>query len=304
MEHFHPSIIGMATRHFKSCAFASCLFAANALQPAIAELPMLKQPWLGYYAVFSNKNYQLRIGAADPKVIVAPIPQGGTPVWDSQFIHLDIGIEETLPDGKTIVRPLEGASLESADPATDKLTKVVIRGKSEGNASLEITVEQSRGIIFLGGRVLDPGIFKNPLRCSVTTTFPSVMPNHGDEPKSENLDDRSAKRAAKEQEKANEKKLKGDSISLKWTDGKKLNLTFEKKMDAGTKELNGPGIAAAEIKISDYGKKMVVLNASPNSVMEISNPSAAPLAAGFSIRWVPDTAKDVDGKARLAFEVK
>ena len=164
-------MIGMATREFRWRVLASCLFTGHALQPTMAGLPMLKQPWLGYYAVLSNKNCQLRISAADP--------------------------------------------------ATDKLTKVVIRGKSEGTASLEITVEQSRGIIFLGGRILDPGLFKNPLRCSFTATFPNVIPNYGGEPKSENPDDRSAKRAAKEQEKADEKKLKEASLSLKWTDGKK-----------------------------------------------------------------------------------
>lgn len=294
----------MASRRLGWFAMTVCLFAVNPLQPAMAGLPMLQQPWLGFYAVFSNKNCQLRISAADSKIIVAPIPQGETPVGDDRSIQLQIGIEETLPDGKTIVRPLDGASLESSDPATDKLTKVVIRGKSEGDASLEITVEQSRGIISLGGRVMDPGIFKNPLRCAVTMTFPSVMPNHGSEPKSGNSDDRSAKRELKEQEKADAKKLKEDFLGLKWTNGNKLKMTFEKKMDAGAREINGPGIAAVEIKVSDYGKKTVVLNASPNSLMEISNPVAGPLAAGFSLRWVPDMAKDVDGKARLAFEVK
>lgn len=304
MKHLLSSIIGMAMCHFKRSALASCQLSFLAPLPAFAGLPILKQPWLGYYAVFSNKDYQFRISAADSKVMIAPIPQGETPVGDDRSILIEIGIEETLPDGKTIVRPLETGSLETADPATDKLTKVVIRGKSEGNASLEITVEQSRGIISLGSRVMDPGTFKNPLRCSVATTFPRVMTNRGSEPKSGISDDRSAKRALKEQEKADTKKLKEDSLSLKWTNGKKRKMTFEKKMDAGTKEINGTGIAAAEIKISDYGKKTVVLNASTNSVMEISNPVSGSLGAGFSLRWVPDMAKDVDGKARLAVEVK
>ena len=83
-----------------------------------------------------------------------------------------------------------------------------------------------------------------------------------------------------------------------------MKVTFEKQIDAGTKEFNGSGITAAEIKSSDYGKKTVVLNASPKSIMEIDNLFAEQLAAGFSLRWVPDVAKDMDGKARLAFAVK
>ena len=34
------------------------------------------------------------------------------------------------------------------------------------------------------------------------------------------------------------------------------------------------------------------------------NAKPAPLHEGFTINWVPDAAKDTDGKARLAIEVK
>ena len=91
---------------------------------------------------------------------------------------------------------------------------------------------------------------------------------------------------------------------MKWTDGKRQKLTFEKVLDAGSKEINGPGIAAAEIKIAAYGKRKFFVTAAPNSAMKLSNAKPASLSEGFSIQWSPDHDKDKDGKARLALEVK
>lgn len=282
----------------------SCLLATASTQPVAAELPSLQdQPWLGYYAVYADKNYEFKITAADGIVTLIPVGEG-EPVLGNLLVYIKFGIEETLPDGKIVSSPVRADTLETADPASDKLGKCILRGKTAGNAAIEITIEQSRGIVFVGSRVLAPGTLTNPVRGFVTAVFPNVYPPATAENKEEEVNERDAKRAAKKDAKAAEDKLKGDSVDLKWTDGKRQKLTFEKVLDAGSKEINGPGIAAAEIKIAAYGKRKFFVTAAPNSAIKLSNAKPASLSEGFSIQWSPDPDKDKDGKARLAIEVK
>lgn len=282
----------------------SCLLATVSTQPVEAELLALQdQPWLGYYAVHANKNYEFKIAAADGKLSLISLGEGA-PILGNLLVFINLGIEETLPDGKVVSSPVQGNTLETTDPASDKLSKCILRGKTAGGASVELTIEQSRGIVFIGSRVLEPGTHTHPLRTTATVVFPNVNPAAMPPANNEALDERDAKRAAKKQAKDAEDKLKDDGVTVKWTDGKRQSITFEKPVDAGTPEFNGPGINAAEVKIATYGKKKFLFNASSNSVMKISNPKPASLSEGFSIQWSPDPAKDKDGKARLAIEVK
>jgi hypothetical protein len=47
-----------------------------------------------------------------------------------------------------------------------------------------------------------------------------------------------------------------------------------------------------------------VFTAGTGSAMDLWNAKEQPLHEGFSINWKADPAKDKDGKARLAIEVK
>jgi hypothetical protein len=171
----------------------------------------------------------------------------------------------------------------------------------------------------MGGRVVEPGSLKNPLRFSIRAKFPNAYPKaeieeEKDDSKEMTKEEKRAERKAKreaEKEKGKDKKKADDSekiaedrIDMKWTDGTRLKQTFEKKVDASSKELNGPGIAGAEVEIGAYQGRKFLFLASPNSSMSLSNDNPAPLFKGFTINWVPDAAKDKDGKARLSFEVK
>jgi hypothetical protein len=288
----------------KTTLMLSCLLAALAPHSISAELPTLSgQPWLGYYAVHANKNYEFKVAAADGKVSLIPLGEG-TPVLGNLLVYINFGIEETLPDGKIISSPMQGNTLETSDPASDKLSKSILHGKTAGNASVEITIEQSRGIVFVGSRVLEPGAHTHPIRTTATVVFPNINPPAKPPASDEALDERDAKRAAKKEVKDAEDKLKDDGVTVKWTDGKRHSITFEKPVNAGTTDFNGPGITAAEVKIATYGKKKFLFNASPNSVMKISNPKPASLSEGFSLQWSPNPEKNKEGKARLAIEVK
>lgn len=282
----------------------SCLLATVSTQLVEAELPSLQdQPWLGYYAVHANKNYEFKVAAADGKLSLITLGEGA-PILGNLLVFINFGIEETQPDGKVVSSPVQGNSFETTDPASDKLSKCILRGKTAGGASVELTIEQSRGIVFIGSRVLEPGTHTHPLRTTATVVFPNINPPAKPPVNNEALDERDAKRAAKKQAKDAEDKLKDDGVDLKWSDGNRQKLTFEKVLDAGSKEINGPGIAAAEIKIAAYGKRKFFFTAAPNSAMKLSNAKPASLSEGFSLQWSPDPTKDQDGKARLAIEVK
>jgi hypothetical protein len=280
------------------------LLVTDCVQPLAAALPTLQTPpWLGYYAVFAEKGYEFKITANDGTVTLIPTGEGA-PVLGNLLIHLKFGIVATQPDGKAVFLPIRADTMETTDPATDKLGKSVIRGKTEGDAVLEITFEQSRGIVFVGSRVLEQGSVTHPHCGSVTVVFPNVNPPGGAESANGELNEREAKREAKKKAKEAKQRLKEDELSLKRTDGQRHKIKFVDAVDAGSKEINGTGIASAEARISAYGKRKFLFTASPESAMKLSNPKPASLSEGFSIQWSPDSGKNKDGKARIAIEIK
>lgn len=280
----------MKTPRFPIGALASILFSSFSVQMACAELPALKeQPWLGHFAAFENKKLRFGVTAMG-KIILRPMGDKDQPVGHSLEIPIQIGIEEVLPSGKVVMKELKPETLESAEPASDDLSKIVIKGKVTGDAAFEATIEQSRGVILIGGRLLEPGTLTNPLRFAVRVKFPSAY-KHSDP-------------QGKKEEKAFEKKIEDDRIDLKWSDGKRKKQALNVAVEASSKDLNGPGIAAAEIDISAYRGKRFLIMASGNSSMSLWNEKAAPMNEGFSINWLPDAAKDKEGKARISIEVK
>lgn len=313
---------------------ASVLFSAAAIQSACAQLPSLNEPpWLGYYSVFASKRYQFTI-AADGNISLVPANEKGDPVAKTLAIPIDILIQEMMPDGKPVWKQVNAQSLASTQPATDKLAKTVITGKVTGDAAFEATIEQARGAISIGGRITDPGtLTKNPIRFSIRVKFPNAYPKAVVEEKKEDSKEktkeeireekraeRKAKREAEDKKDAKKgdkktdkkeggdaevlKKIEKDRIDMKWTDGTRKKLSLIDEVDATSKDINGPGIAGAEIEIGAYQGRKFLFIASPNSAMTLANDKTEPLFQGFWLNWTPDPAKDKEGKARLTFEAK
>jgi hypothetical protein len=268
------------------------VFSLAGVRQASADLPALdKQPWFGHFAVYDGKRFQ--IGMTSRGGITLYVKnEKDAPMKHNYEIKITIDVEETLPDGKTSIKRLKPESLESAEPASADFEKAVIRGKVTGDAAFELTLEQNRGVISFGGRIPDPGtLTKNPVRFVVSTRIPNIYSKD--------------KKESKKEKKAFEKKMKGDRIEVKWTDGKRMKQNFEKTMDAAAlKELNGPGIAGAEIEMVGYKERKLLFLASPNSSMKVSNEKGGALHEGFTLTWGPDAAKDPEGKARLSLQVK
>jgi hypothetical protein len=281
----------MKTPQWLAGMWAAILCTVMGMPSACAQLPALEsRQWLGYFAVFANRHCQFCL-STQGKISLKPIGDKDEPVAKTLQIPIEIIIEEIRPNGKSTVKQIKPETLVSEQHPTAKLVTTVIRGKVTGDASFEITLEQNRGVISLGGRLPDPGtLTKNPLRFSLRVYFPSAYPH-------ENQNDKNAAKAF-------QKKIKDDHINLTWTDGKRQTHSFDKKINASSKEINGPGIATAEIENSAYQGKKFRFTTAANATMTLSNTNPGPLHKGFAILWLPDPAKDSGGKARLSFEVK
>ena len=267
------------------------LFTCSGLQPGSAELPALgNPPWTGYFVVYSSKIYQFGIYASG-EFRLSAMAANNEPVMEKLVVPIVVAIEETLPDGKVEIRKVQPGSLQSAQAATERLGKAIITGKVAGDATFECTVEQSRGTILIGGRVLESGTLKNPLRLVIRAAFSSPYPY---------LKDNQNEKAAE----AFKKKTKADGIAFKRLDRKADKLPVDQNVDAASPEVNGPGISEAEVRICSYDDRKFVFVASSNSAITLENQAGQPLSKGFSIKWHPDPAKDPAGSARIAIDVR
>jgi len=258
--------------------------------PVSAELPTMdEKEWLGYFVGVKTRSFQFGF-IGDGKALLRLIGDKG-PLNQKLSIPVEFKIEETMPDGKTISRTINPATLESAQAATDKPKDVVIKGHVTGGIGFEVFVSEEQGGVSLGGRLLEPAALKNPTRFSIVTKIPNAYPD-------------ATAAADKKAAKALEDKTKDDKLQLNWTDGKRTKFAASEPVEAGSKEVNGPGITGVMIDFSSYKGKKILLTASPNSSIALSNATKQPLAEGFTIIWTANSAKDPGAKARLLIGVK
>lgn len=267
------------------------LAVVSGIIPVSAGLPTMEtKAWLGYFVGFENKKFQFGI-TSEGKAAIKIIGKKGEPLSQDLTIPVNFLIQETLPDGKVIDRKIKPESLESAQVATDKPQNVVFHGSVTGDAGFEVFVDEENGGISLGGRLLDAGKLKNPVRFLIELKIPDAY-------------SKAKKDGDKKQVKAFEEKIKKDRLQLAWTDKTRVKLELSDKVDADSKEINGPGIAAAQIEIAAYDDKQIQVTASEASVLQLSGNRERPLHEGFSFIWAADPEKDPENKARLRIEVK
>jgi hypothetical protein len=286
---------------------AAVLLAGFCGMPAAsAQLPSLDDPpWIGYFAVHSNKRFEIGLSSRG-KIVLVPLDGDGKQFSMEYYLDIDIGIEEIMPDGRVIMKQIKTDSLESDQPATLQLEKTTVRGKVTGDARFELNIEQNRGIILIGGRIVDPGgLTQNPLRFVVRTRIPDT---YDDGRKllaaSGKSGDRKKDRETEKDKKAFIRKLKDDTLELNWTDGRRVKWNFAESPDAASSGIQGPGITSATVAMRTYADRRFIFTASPDSSLSVHPKENAPLVAGFSIHWTADPAKAADGTAKLAIEVR
>ncbi len=282
---------GMIGHGLKYGVAVALLVEAAGVMVGNAELPALSdKDWSGYFVGIDDRKFKFGI-TTDGKSDIRVIGKTGKPMGQDLSVDIDFRIEETMPDGKVVIRKIKPESLESAQPATNRPENMVIRGKVTGDTAFEIHVSEEKGAISLGGRLLDAENLKNPTRFAIGVSFPNVYV-------------RSANSGDKKEVRALENKIKGDRLELLYSDKKKVRVSTSEVVDAGSKEINGPGITEMGLELAAYNDNKFEIIASPESSMTLSNDRALPLNQGFTVNWAPDPAKDPDGKARLHIEVR
>lgn len=262
--------------------------------PVSAQLPSLNdKDHLGYFVAADRRSFQFRI-ESNGRAVLNVMDAKGQPLNKDYAIPVTFNVEETLPDGKTISRRLNAESLQSEQEATTKPKDLTIKGTATGDIEFEVSVTEDRGAIILGGRLLNPAGLKNPTRFSIDVGIPKAVPK----PKKD--DEQDEKKAAKEQK----ERIKGDKVQLLWTDGKKARITSDQEVEGSSKEVSGPGITTASIEFAVFDDRKITVTASPNSSMRLSNKAKQSLSEGFTLSWSADPAKDPEGKARIALEVR
>jgi hypothetical protein len=280
--------------NLKQCRFGVCalmLVSSLGSTPCPAALPGLdEKPWFGHFLAYEDKKFSFGL-TSNAEGKLTPMGRSGQPISKVLALPLAFVVEEILPNGRNITKKILPDTLETKDPATTKPGSVSFRGKVTGGASFEGHIEVEHGVVAAGGRLLDPGTLrKNPLRFAIRVNFPSAYRNEA--------------KADKKTMREFERKLKDDRFSILWTDGKRLKPSGDDKVDAGSKKINGPGIAELKVDVGAYQGKVFEFIATPNSRMELWSRIEQAFSDGFAINWYPDPATDPDGKSRLKFTVK
>lgn len=270
---------------------ALSLMGMTGFSPVSAALPTLQEKeWLGYFVGVQSRALRFGI-TSEGKTAIHVMGRRGEPLSRKLAIPVNFLVLETLPGGKVISRKIQSESLESVQSATNKPQNIVIRGKVTGDAGFELFINEERGVISLGGRLLEREKSKNPLKFVIDLRIPNVyadVDNHGD----------------KKEEKAFEERTRRDRLQLIWTDQKRVKQSLSEKVDAGSPKICGPGIAAVLVELGAYEGKEIEVTASGSSQIALSNRASAPLIDGFSITWTTDSMKDPEGKTRLSIGVR
>ncbi len=283
----HPSFIR---------ASAVLLFAASAIVPAHAQLPtMADEKWLGFFAVHSSNRQLFSIDSVG-NMLLEPV-NSGKPGAMKYSVSITPKITETSAAGRTTHKKVKTESLETSDSTTGKLQKVTYRGKVTGDAAFEITAEQSRDIIFLSGRLLDPGKVKNP-QLAILVSVPSLY--SGTIKSVEGLERRDKKKA----EKALADKLRGDRATVKKSNGELLKLSTDEGENMTGETFSGPGITSVELDCSVFDKRTLAISTSTGTSMGLIKKQEDALLKGFDLLWMIDSTKDPSGKAQLAIQFR
>jgi len=291
-------------------AMAFLVFGLIAYPTISAQLPMLnKPPFTGYFAGIEIKTLRFGLDSSGGAML-SPQNNREKIARKEDSIGISFVLETTQADGTIQRKSFIPTTLETTQPATEKLSKVSFRGKFDQEAMGEVLVEYSRGVITLGGRLIDAGKLKDQSpRFAIHFKMPKFDPEKIKPPGSyskgkenEQNKDSGEKRKSRSEERK-EKEMAG-VVTLEKPGGKPIELDFHEQHDLTTKELNGEGNSVIQVQMGLYLSKGIQFTAGPNSTLSLWNKEPTRLADGYTIRWVPDAHKDPKGLANLQIRVR
>lgn len=279
-----------------------CLsLALCAVQPAAAQLPSLnKAPWLGYFAGQQTKGCSLGV-TLDGKINFNPTRDAESSGGSRSFTIIP-AIEEITPDGKTVRRDLDPTTLESSQSGEAQIEKLTYIGNVRGGAKIEVTVEFNRKNFLIGGRVLDSGSNNNPKNVILVVHSPRFYGAYNNNVASMTEEQ---KAAHEKNEKALEKKVKGESLDLKLLNGKVVKQSILEPADLASAEISGVGISEIGMDFDLFNGSSPKLIASPNSGFNLNlKKDERVFKNQIHMHWRPDPEKDRESKARMVISFK
>ncbi len=249
------------------------------------SLPALQErPWEGYFIAHETRGYHFGLGC-DGEGVIRPLDRKGEPAGHKE-ISLRFTVEETLPDGRVVARQIDPESLATTDKATTKPEAVKFTGKVTGGASFEATTTIDGERIEVGGRVVDPGEAKNPLRFAIRLYAREFYPG------------------AEADDKQFQRKVKDDEIRFETVDGKRGKIEMAEAVDVA-RATGAKGLSLLRMEAAAYEGRRFEFSATAGGALELQNPAAGKLLIdGVTLTWRHDPAKDPEGKSRLAVEIR
>ncbi|RYD79893.1 MAG: hypothetical protein EOP84_12550, partial [Verrucomicrobiaceae bacterium] len=244
----------------------SCMTAANAQLEGIEEP---KSGWNSFYfAGYKMKGADVGFDT-DGDLDIIPIGKNRERMATNYFIPLKYEIRDVAADGKVTVKKIDVDSLTSDSKPTAKPDKILVKGKTEGDATFELYYEVSRGNVLVGGRILEKGSLANP-KFAITIVMPAVYAKAPDD------------------EKAFKKRIEDDFLQVKLMDGKKAKVEADEEFDITSAEFAGAGLSEVEFMIDELGAREFTLTASPGSKITAANKQGKPFYDGLNFTWEAD----------------
>jgi len=257
------------------------------LGTATAQLPSLsKGDFIGRFAGISGNRFDWGM---DPnaKGELRPYDDKKKQMGIKFTIPTVITVEETLPDGKIIQRQIDIKSLTTDDKPTEKFEKLTFRGKVTSGAEFEIVIEQTRGSIHYGGRLISPSKdTKNKQRLMISSYISPIY------------------EAADRTDKAFLRSVSGDVVKILRADGSRYRAKTNDLIENFKQDGLGLGIRQVEVHFDGYRGRDFEFIAHGASTIEIYQRVTAPLNTGFTVQWSPDPDKDADMSSRFEIKVK
>jgi len=273
------------------------------IERAQAQLPLLnQQPWFGFFV--GHKGSQSVFGVAADGSMVYNHNNELPSVISGHPHRIYANVEETLPDGQTRIRRLDPETLETTDEPTDKPGKVSYRGKVAGGATIEVGIEFSRRDIHIGGRIVDPGESKNPLRFILVTRTPPYYRFYQEQQRLTSGTEEDKAKIIRDNERQREK-IKKETMTLRRIDGTRVRQLVLEPVSFSATGFNGDGFSEIDIEFDWLRGRRITFSAGSGSLMTLSNKDNTPIYKnGFNFKWMSDPAKDPKGGAKLTISTR
>jgi hypothetical protein len=260
--------------------------------PVAAELPALENGrWIDCCFAYENKRCEFQLSPLGKGWLIM-LDDKGKALARGFKVPIEFGIEEKTADGTPLFHPLSAATLVADPPAKNPLTDYKFHGKTEGDASFEVQVNEAHGMISLNGKILDHGSLTQPLRFAIRLQIPNGYPHD----KFRAFDGLHAKAFAE--------KTKDDKLQLRSVDGRTRRQSLTAPVSAAAKEISGIGVAQMSLEYSTLKGRKLEFGASKGTALTFQNPLVRPLHDGFSVTWAGEWGTDKEDKRRFTLMVK